>query len=91
MDDTGAGVVRFFGSIFVGSTVMAIYVGFIRPNGLEATWAFFNLVFISHLRESKNLMFVLKLLKKLPEDFSLTVYGNADDPSYFNKCMNFIK
>jgi glycosyltransferase involved in cell wall biosynthesis len=50
----------------------------------------FNLVFISHLRESKNLMFVLKLLKKLPEDFYLTVYGNADDSSYFNKCMNFI-
>jgi len=50
----------------------------------------FNLVFISHLRESKNLMFVLKLLKKLPGDFYLTVYGNADDPSYFNKCMNFI-
>ena len=50
----------------------------------------FNLVFISHLRESKNLLFVLKLLKKLPEDFYLTVYGNADDLSYFNKCMNFI-
>ena len=49
MDDTGAGVVRFFGSIFIGSTVMAIYVGFIRPNGLEATWAFFNLIFLQNL------------------------------------------
>ena len=45
IDDTGAGMVRFFGSIFFGSVVMAIYVGFIRPNGLEATWAFFNLIF----------------------------------------------
>ena len=49
MDDTGAGVVRFFGSIFIGSTVMAIYIGFIRPNGLEATWAFFNLIFLQNL------------------------------------------
>ena len=49
MDDTGAGVVRFFGSIFIGSTVMAIYVGFIRPNGLEATWSFFNLIFLQNL------------------------------------------
>ena len=49
MDDTGAGVVRFFGSIFIGSTVMAIYVGFIIPTGLEATWAFFNLIFLQNL------------------------------------------
>ena len=48
MHDTGAGIVRFFGSIFIGSTVMAIYVGFIRPNGLEATWAFFNLIFLQN-------------------------------------------
>ena len=49
MDNTGASIVRFFGSIFIGSTVMAIYVGFIRPNGLEATWAFFNLIFLQNL------------------------------------------
>ena len=45
MDATGASIVRFFGSIFIGSTLMAIYVGFIRPNGLEATWGFFNVIF----------------------------------------------
>ena len=49
MDATGAGVVRFFGSIFIGSTLMAIYVGFIRPNGLEATWDFFNVIFLQNL------------------------------------------
>ena len=49
IDDTGAGMVRFFGSIFLGSVVMAIYVGFIRPNGLEATWGFFNLIFLQNL------------------------------------------
>ena len=49
MDATGAGVVRFFGCFFIGSTLMAIYVGFIRPNGLEATWGFFNLIFLQNL------------------------------------------
>ena len=49
MHDTGAGIVRFFGSIFFGSTAMAIYIGFIRPNGVEATWGFFNLVFLQNL------------------------------------------
>ncbi len=49
MHNTGAGIVRFFGSIFIGSTGMAIYVGFIRPNGVEATWGFFNLVFLQNL------------------------------------------
>ena len=42
-------MVRFFGSIFLGSVVMAIYVGFVRPNGLETTWAFFNLIFLQNL------------------------------------------
>ena len=30
----------------VGIVLMAIYIALIRPGGLEATWAFFNLVFI---------------------------------------------
>ena len=30
----------------VGIVLMAIYIAFIRSGGLEATWAFFNLVFI---------------------------------------------
>ena len=42
MDDTAAIMTRFFGSIFVGSVLMAIYIGFIRPAGLENTWAFFK-------------------------------------------------
>ena len=48
-DDTGAIMTRFFGSIFLGSTAMAIYVGFIRPNGLDDTWAFFNVIFLQNL------------------------------------------
>jgi hypothetical protein len=28
---------------------MALYIMFVRPNGVEGTWAFFNLIFITHL------------------------------------------
>ena len=48
MGDGAAIMTRFFGSIFVGSVLMAIYVGFMRPNGLENTWAFFNLIFLQN-------------------------------------------
>ena len=30
----------------IAIVLMAIYIAFIRSGGLEATWAFFNLVFI---------------------------------------------
>jgi len=49
MDDTAAIMTRFFGSMFVGSFLMAGYITFVRPNGLEASWAFFNLVFVQNL------------------------------------------
>ena len=35
MGDGAAIMTRFFGSIFIGSVFMAIYVGFIRADGLE--------------------------------------------------------
>ena len=49
MDDSGAIMTRFFGSLFIGAVVMAIWVGFIRPDWLQGTWAFFNLVFLQNL------------------------------------------
>ena len=49
IDDTGAGMTRFFGSLFIGAVAMAIWVGFIRADGLQGTWAFFNLVFLQNL------------------------------------------
>ena len=33
----------------IAIVLMAIYVAFIRSGGLEATWAFFNLVFLQNL------------------------------------------
>ena len=49
MDHTAAIMVRFFGSFFIGSVLVALYIMFIRPNGVEGAWGFFNLVFIQNL------------------------------------------
>ena len=46
MDVTGSIMTRFFGSLFVGAVVMVLYILFVRPNGVEGTWGFFNLVFL---------------------------------------------
>ena len=46
IDKSGAIMVRFAGSFMLAIFLMSIYVGFIRPGGLNATWAFFNVVFI---------------------------------------------
>ena len=48
MGDGAAIMTRFFGSFIVGSVVMAIYIGFIRAEGLQNTWAFFNLIFLQN-------------------------------------------
>ena len=49
VDHSAAIMTRFFGSMFSGSFLMAGYITFVRPNGLEATWAFFNLIFLQNL------------------------------------------
>ena len=49
IDKSGAIMVRFAGSFMLALFLMSIYVGFVRPGGLNATWAFFNVVFIINL------------------------------------------
>ncbi|MDC3152142.1 hypothetical protein OA496_00130 [Pelagibacteraceae bacterium] len=49
VDKTATLITRFAGSFMVGMVLMAVYIAFIRPGGLEATWAFFNLVFIINI------------------------------------------
>ncbi len=46
VDKTATLITRFAGSFMIGIVLMAIYIAFIRSEGLDATWAFFNLVFI---------------------------------------------
>ena len=49
MNDSGAIMTRFFGSMFIGALLMAIYIMFVRANGVDGTWGFFNLVFVQNL------------------------------------------
>jgi len=49
IDKSGAIMVRFAGSFMLALFLMSIYVGFARPEGLNATWAFFNVVFVINL------------------------------------------
>ena len=49
IDVSAATIMRMAGAIFLGSFLMALYIMFVRPNGVEGTWAFFNLIFITHL------------------------------------------
>ena len=49
IDETAATIMRMAGAIFFGSFLMALYIMFVRPNGVEGTWAFFNLIFIQNL------------------------------------------
>jgi hypothetical protein len=49
IDASAATIMRMAGAIFLGSFLMAIYIMFVRPNGVEGTWAFFNLVFVQNI------------------------------------------
>jgi len=49
MHETAATIMRMIGASFLGVLLMALYIMFIRPGGVEGTWAFFNLVFIQNL------------------------------------------
>ena len=49
MHESGAIMTRFFGSIFIASFVMAVYMMLVRPDGINGTWGFFNLIFLQNL------------------------------------------
>ena len=49
IDETAATIMRMTGAIFLGSFLMALYIMFVRPNGVEGTWAFFNLIFVQNI------------------------------------------
>ena len=94
VDKSATLLTRFGGSFMIATVIMAIYVGFIRSGGLDATWAFFNLIFIINISILVVNFYSLKidktgLNKKTGEDgiyapLSLTImsailcYGLAD-------------
>ena len=42
-------MVKFFGSFFIASVLVALYIMLVRSNGVEGAWGFFNLVFVQNL------------------------------------------
>ena len=49
IDETASTIMRMAGALLIGWVVMALYIMFVRPNGVEGTWGFFNLIFIQNL------------------------------------------
>ena len=49
IDHSAAIIVRFVGALMIGWVIMALYIMFVRPNGVEGTWAFFNLIFVQNI------------------------------------------
>jgi len=47
IDETAATIMRMTGAIFLGSFLMAIYVMFVRPNGVERNVGIFQFSFCS--------------------------------------------
>ena len=63
MDKTGAIMTRFFGSFFLGSVLMAIYIMFIRSVVVENTLGFFNLIFVQNLMAFLIGIYAIKISK----------------------------
>ena len=63
VDKTATLITRFAGSFMIAIVIMAIYLAFIRPNGLIGTWAFFNLVFIINVSILATNFYTLKIDK----------------------------
>ena len=49
IDDTGFTMVRFAGAFMLGQFLMAVYILFIRRDGVVAAGSIFNLVFLTNL------------------------------------------
>ena len=49
IDETAATIMRMIGASFLGVFLMALFIMFIRPGGVEGTWGFFNLVFLQNI------------------------------------------
>ena len=49
IDHSAAVMVRFFGAPFIASVLVAIYIMFIKSDGLTGTWGFFTLIFAQNI------------------------------------------
>lgn len=49
-----------------------------------------NIIFLSRIRDNKNLMFALSVLKDFDFDICFDIYGPIEDKSYWEKCQAMI-
>lgn len=49
-----------------------------------------ELIFLSRISETKNLLFLLDCLKYVTGNVNLNIYGNIEDKDYWNECKNAI-
>ena len=63
MHDSGAIMTRFFGAMFIGSFIMAMYIMFVRSGGVDGTWGFFNLIFLQNLSAFVVGVYTIKINK----------------------------
>ena len=63
MGDGSAIMTRFFGSIFIASFIMAMYIMFVRSGGVNGTWGFFNLIFLQNLSAFVVGIYTIKINK----------------------------
>ena len=63
MHDSGAIMTRFFGAMFIGSFIMAMYIMFVRSGGVDGAWGFFNMIFLQNLSAFVVGVYTIKINK----------------------------
>lgn len=62
-----------------------------ESKGLEKKSNELKLIFISRIRDNKNLHFALELLKDTDKNIIYDIYGPIEDKMYWNKCQKIIQ
>ena len=62
-----------------------------ESKGLEKKSNELKLIFISRIRDNKNLHFALELLKDTDKNIIYDIYGPIEDKIYWNKCQRIIQ
>lgn len=62
-----------------------------ESKGLEKKSNELKLIFISRIRDNKNLHFALELLKDTDKNIIYDIYGPIEDKIYWNKCQKIIQ
>ncbi|WP_205508583.1 glycosyltransferase [Longitalea arenae] len=61
------------------------------PGSIKKTKHELSVIFIGRLHPVKNLDFLLRVLKNVIGNVSLTIVGNAEDENYVNHCKTIVK